>query len=104
MAYKNSDRDKAARKAYKCKTKDKFIEWKSTLSCVMCGENHISTLDFHHHTPNPANLKIAHLVKHDRFTFARKEIEEKCIVLCSNCHRKLHHEERQIQSGQLTER
>ena len=71
-----------------------FREFKSTLSCTRCGENHPATLDFHHHTPHKDNIKISKLLTDGRFTLAMKEIKEKCIVLCSNCHRKHHFEER----------
>ena len=72
-----------------------FYEYKSTLKCIQCGESHPATLDFHHHTPNPANKKIFELVKNGRYSLAMSEIAQKCWVLCSNCHRKHHHEERQ---------
>lgn len=70
-----------------------FAEFKSRLACTKCGENHPATLDFHHVVPNPANKKINDLVRAGRFSFAMEEIMEKCIVLCSNCHRKHHYEE-----------
>jgi hypothetical protein len=72
-----------------------FKEFKSRLSCVTCGENHPATLDFHHHTPHPDNIKISKLLADGRFSFAIEEIMNKCVVLCSNCHRKHHYEERQ---------
>jgi hypothetical protein len=85
----------------------KRIEWeayKATLQCAHCGENHPSALDFHHVVRDPSNRKISELCTNGAYKLARQEIETKCIVLCSNCHRKHHHEERQILSGQLTER
>lgn len=94
----------ASKKAWKKKDKDQFMEWKATLSCTVCGENHPATLDFHHHTPHPDNIKINMLLKNKRCAFARKEIEAKCIVLCANCHRKHHHEERLLAAGLITER
>lgn len=71
-----------------------FKAFKATLACTKCGENHPATLDFHHHTPHKDNIKISRLLADGRFTLAMSEIKEKCIVLCSNCHRKHHHEER----------
>lgn len=90
MPYKDLDVRREKKRAYKKKMKLEFMAWKATLSCIKCGENHPATLDFHHHTPHPDNIKINMLVKHDRFSFAKKEIAEKCIVLCANCHRKHH--------------
>jgi len=94
MTYRGSEAEKAYRREYR-KTYNKsaraeFMAWKATLSCTKCGENHPATLDFHHHTPHPDNIKINKLVKFRRYGFAKKEIIEKCIVLCSNCHRKHH--------------
>jgi CRISPR/Cas system-associated protein Cas10 (large subunit of type III CRISPR-Cas system) len=56
--------------------------------CAHCGENHPAVLDFHHLDPNTKDDHIASI-------WSRKRIIEeakKCIVLCSNCHRKLHYE------------
>jgi hypothetical protein len=71
-----------------------FYAYKATLKCIQCGEDHPATLDFHHHTPNPANKKIFELIRNGRYSLAMSEIKEKCWVLCSNCHRKHHYEER----------
>ena len=71
-----------------------FRAFKATLSCTKCGESHPATLDFHHHTPSKDNIKISKLLADGRFSFAIEEIMNKCVVLCSNCHRKHHWEER----------
>lgn len=71
----------------------KFAAYKATLSCTQCGENHPATLDFHHVIRHPSNRKINSLLKSGAYLRAMKEIEEKCVVLCSNCHRKHHWEE-----------
>jgi len=94
--YYQENSEPARTRSAKCKRnmRAKFAEYKSTLSCVQCGENHPATLDFHHHTPHPDNLKINDLIRGGRLAFALKEIEEKCLVLCSNCHRKHHYDER----------
>jgi hypothetical protein len=85
-----------ARKSLK-KRLDAFFEWKSTLKCSQCGENHISCLEFHHLYPS----KKEGLISKMRFSPKKLEIElPKCIVLCSNCHRKLHYklnQERYVQ-------
>lgn len=71
-----------------------FLEIKSTLKCVKCGENHLAVLDFHHLNPNEKEFGIS------KFFHTPKEkiLNEmkKCIVLCSNCHRKLHWEEKYL--------
>ena len=82
------------------KLANKFKEYKSTKFCAKCGESHPSTLDFHHAIHLPDNKKVFQLVA-DGHSWRRimKEIA-KCIVLCSNCHRKVHHEERLTRSSQ----
>ncbi len=85
----------------------KRIQWeayKATLECANCGENHPAALDFHHVVPDPANRKISELAQNCSYKQAREEIESKCIVLCANCHRKHHHEERKLKEGLITER
>ncbi len=66
---------------------------KEELECEECGENHPATLDFHHLDPDEKEISIAQVVTRmwsiDRI---EKEID-KCIVLCANCHRKLHYDE-----------
>lgn len=94
MPYKGSEADKATRKKYKKRIHAEFMAWKATLACSLCGETHPAIIDFHHHTPHPDNIKINALITNRRYNFARKEIEEKCIVLCANCHRKHHWEDR----------
>jgi predicted HNH restriction endonuclease len=71
----------------------KFAEYKATLRCTQCGESHPATLDFHHVIRHPSNRKINSLLKSGAYERAMKEIAEKCIVLCSNCHRKHHWDE-----------
>ena len=71
-----------------------FNEYKATLKCIKCGEDHPATLDFHHHTPDPSNKKIHELISDGQYDLAMSEIVEKCWVLCSNCHRKFHDWER----------
>lgn len=90
---KNKEKQIELNRKNKSEAKRQFKEFKSRLSCVQCGENHPATLDFHHHTPHPANRKISSLITDGQYTRAIQEIAEKCIVLCSNCHRKHHYEE-----------
>lgn len=56
--------------------------------CKVCGEKEICCLDFHHIDSSEKEYTIARMIYHSIKTIT-KEIE-KCIVLCSNCHRKVH--------------
>lgn len=60
------------------------------IACLHCGEDHPATLDWHHEDPNTKEVNIATVI---RLGWSKKRIEveiSKCIVLCANCHRKLH--------------
>ena len=68
-----------------------YDEYKTTLTCSRCPENHPSCLEFHHLDPNVKESGISEMIKKriDQ-ELVMKEIV-KCIVLCSNCHRKEHY-------------
>ncbi len=68
-----------------------YEEYKATLACQHCGENHPATLVFHHRDPNEKELSVAQAV-HDGWSVEHilNEIA-KCDVLCINCHKRLHH-------------
>lgn len=78
----------------KLELRDWFKELRKGLSCIKCGENHIACLDFHHIDKDKKIMGICQMVREG---FAKENILEevkKCIVLCSNCHRKLHWDEK----------
>lgn len=80
------------RSKYRQNIRSWFREYKKTISCIRCGENHPSTLDFHHNDPNVKELNIAKMVAQYSKEKILSEIE-KCSVLCANCHRKLHYKD-----------
>jgi len=63
---------------------------KLKIKCSQCGEDHPAILDFHHLNPKDKDFELAKAIA-GGYSKSRilKEIA-KCIVLCSNCHRKLH--------------
>jgi hypothetical protein len=71
-----------------------FAAYKATLACTNCGENHPATLDFHHVERHPTNKKVHKLVQDGHWWKRIMEEIAKCVVLCSNCHRIHHHDER----------
>lgn len=76
--------------------RNKRIEWmeyKKTLACVKCGQNHPATLDFHHVLYHPDNQKLNDLMRRSAWKLVWEELK-KCVVLCANCHRIHHHDER----------
>ena len=62
---------------------------KTSKGCSYCGETDFACLDFHH--MGEKESEIARAI-HNGWSKERllKEIN-KCIVICSNCHRKLHY-------------
>lgn len=70
-----------------------FAEIKSKLKCERCGENHPATLDFHHVDEAEKEIEVSAAVFRGNKKKILAEIE-KCIVLCANCHRKHHYNER----------
>jgi len=73
--------------------KQKWKEFKATMSCLECGIYHPAILDFHHIDPEMKNDSVHKLVRAKSYRKALEEVEQ-CIVLCSNCHRVYHYNER----------
>lgn len=76
-----------------------YKAYKSTLSCIKCGENFPECLHFHHRDPDSKQAESGLARKRSRVgdMAARgvsikrlKEEIAKCDVLCSNCHIKEH--------------
>ena len=57
--------------------------------CAKCGDTRIWVLDFHHLFQDEKDFTIGRIKKTNKETL-KKEID-KCIVLCSNCHREWHY-------------
>jgi len=84
----------ATTKASVKKYKEEWRSFKATLSCVKCGQNHPATLDFHHIDSSTKEASVNKLIKYRAFKRAMEEVK-KCVVLCANCHRIHHHDERE---------
>jgi hypothetical protein len=58
--------------------------------CIKCGYNKYNgALEFHHLDPSKKDFTIAHLNLHAFNEKIKKELD-KCILVCSNCHREIH--------------
>lgn len=87
---RNKDKQIESNRVYKKKEKQKYHDYRSTLKCSKCGENHPSCLDFHHINPLEKEKTVHELIQNG-YSFDRiKEEIDKCLVLCANCHRKEH--------------
>jgi len=67
-----------------------LVEYKRTLSCVRCGENHPATLTFHHRKSSDKKFEIGNAVALGVSLEKIIAEIEKCDVLCANCHAKEH--------------
>ena len=66
-------------------------EVKASIGCAKCGDTRSYVLDFHHKDPSIKDANIARMTSNkNRLEDIQKEID-KCVVLCSNCHREFHH-------------
>jgi hypothetical protein len=69
-------------------------EVKAVVGCILCGEREPCCLDFHHRNPKTKSFIIAKksrgVCTHAAWERLQKEIA-KCVVLCRNCHARVHH-------------
>ena len=103
MAYKNTEDQKAFQHRYYLKYKEKVLnknrkrkkeiagfitDYKRKRGCTLCPENEPVALDFHH-IKGEKEIAIAHI--RNRMWSDEKILREleKCVVVCSNCHRKI---------------
>ena len=71
------------------KLKQKMVEYKGGC-CEICGyDKYIGALDFHHINPKEKDFSIAK-VRQYNFDEVIKEELDKCMLVCSNCHREIH--------------
>lgn len=71
-------------------------EWLDSLKvkCSRCPETHIACLEFHHRDPTKKDFLLSLGVA--KYSVKRLQEEaDKCDIICSNCHRKLHWDEKQ---------
>jgi hypothetical protein len=73
------------------KTKTKYLLLKGG-KCKNCGESDLSCLVFHHKNPKEKSFTLSQNWSCCKEELIQKEVE-KCEILCSNCHSKLHKEE-----------
>jgi hypothetical protein len=92
---RNSEKVKKQTDKYKYELKEWFAkEVVAKASCIKCGESHPGCLDFHHRDPASKDRAIADMIAVKRNKKAILKEIDKCDILCANCHRKLHYEER----------
>lgn len=68
------------------------FEYKKSVCCKKCGESHPATIDFHH-SKDDKESSISLMITNGHSFEKIKEELNKCVPLCANCHRKMHHKE-----------
>jgi hypothetical protein len=71
--------------------KEDFLK---TSKCELCGNSDFRVLDFHHLRDKKSEVSL--LISNSSIGTIKKEME-KCRILCANCHRILHYNERDNQ-------
>jgi len=65
-----------------------LLNYKAKSKCVVCGEDNPACLDFHHKNPKEKDILIG---RASAYSLDRIKAEvKKCVIICANCHRKLH--------------
>ena len=83
---KKSKEDKKQQKLLK-----QYInEAKENSCCSICGENRPWVLDFHH--IKPKRMSIPEMARTNCTIEELQHEIEKCIIVCANCHRDIHHQ------------
>lgn len=65
-----------------------YRAWRETLSCCQCNEKETVCLEFHHSDPLLKEQNVIRMVARGPKSVV-KELK-KCVVVCANCHRKIH--------------
>jgi hypothetical protein len=90
--YRNSPVRRAKLRARDKKETEKSYQMifrhKRLVGCRKCGEREPVALDYHHIEPKLKDMPVSRMVC---FSHKRLKAEiRKCVVICSNCHRKLY--------------
>lgn len=85
----NKEKVLKSNREYKKKKRKEWAEFKSSFSCVNCKINHPAVIDFHH--IGEKEKAVSKFIQDGQYSKAYKELD-KCIPICSNCHRILHWE------------
>ena len=76
-------------KNWRKRNKERLVEYKGG-KCYICNyDKCISALDFHHLDPKEKDFNIGDSGKTLSFEKSKNEVD-KCILVCSNCHREIH--------------
>lgn len=92
------EKNKAKHISYVRARDKKILDWlkeyKSTLKCEECSENHPACLEFHHINSKDKKFSVGRIKDFMSWKLLKAEIA-KCRVLCANCHRKEHYNQKE---------
>jgi hypothetical protein len=91
--YKRNEKSKESLKQFILEEKKK--------GCQICGEACIPCLEFHHLNKNEKEYDVSRMYFLGSLDKLKLEIE-KCVILCANCHRKVHAGLLSLDAGQHT--
>lgn len=86
---KKQEHYQAVAAARYAKNTERIRQWKSSHGCKCCGETFAPCLELHHLDPNEKDFDPAEGAVKSWAVFMAEAA--KCVVLCANCHRKVHH-------------
>ncbi|WP_369685620.1 homing endonuclease associated repeat-containing protein [Salinibaculum rarum] len=92
--YRNSDWNAERTLQRRARLRAWVNEKKAERGCANCNEVNRACLDYHHRNPEAKEMAVGDMVT---YGYGRDNIREemaKCDVLCANCHRKRHDEQR----------
>lgn len=89
--YKTTDKEKQVGRVRERakKLSEMFQQWKAQQKCSVCCESDTECLDLHHINPAEKEGSLGRLSEFGSWTAIEVEIA-KCVVLCANCHRRVH--------------
>lgn len=65
------------------------VEYKGGKCCICGYSKYVGALEFHHLNPNNKDFGISSKGYTRSFDLVKKELD-KCILVCSNCHKEIH--------------
>lgn len=81
-------RSSKCRKNHRLINRAKYNQLKCDMGCCVCGLKEGCCLDFHH--LRDKKIEVGRLINNGRTDKYILEEISKCVVLCANCHRKVH--------------
>ena len=86
---KNIERYRQVQKARQNQNAKTIREWKEQQGCKCCKESFGPCLELHHLDSREKEADPSQLATYSTARFMKEA--KKCIVVCANCHRKIHH-------------